>query len=161
METLQINKENAMKAHNEATGELKKALATAFGLTYANPIDIFKSYTDVCSAAGIDPVASLPFPYPKTKKHVSSNGNFKLQIIFDEFNRKEDGSIWEPDYTDNEAKYYAWFEWSPSLGALVFRLTVCTVTSAYLGARFWFEDRNTAEKFTKNNIDLINDLHRL
>ena len=70
METITIDRKNAIKAHKEATGELKKALATAFGLAWRNPIEAFQSYEEVCEAAGIDPVKSLPFQKPTTKKQV-------------------------------------------------------------------------------------------
>jgi hypothetical protein len=110
-----------------------------------------------CKKIGISPdllpgVEGLP---EITAKRIIAG--YKLEII-----EKATNGEWVPDFSNySQYKYTGWLQWSPSLGALVFRLTVCTVTSAYLGARFWFEDRNTAEKFTKDNIDLINDLHRL
>lgn len=135
METLTINKKNAVKAYEEATGDLKKIFGIAFGLERLNPIGYFKSYEDVCRYNGIDPIASLPFPDPKTKKQVSCNGDFKLQTIFQEFNRNDDDTYWEPDYTNSEAKWYAWFEWSASVGGFVYSDTNCTDTNTLLGAR--------------------------
>ena len=138
METITINKKNAIKAYSKATGELKDTLGTLFGKSVVNPnpIEIFKSYEDVCETAGIDPVKSLPFPNPTTKKQVSANGCFKLQTIFDEFNRDENGVIWEPDYTNRyEAKWYPWHEWSASAGGFVYTGANYTYPLTYLGAR--------------------------
>jgi len=144
METITIDRKNAIKAHKEATGELKKALATAFGLAWRNPIEAFQSYEEVCEAAGIDPVKSLPFQKPTTKKQVSCNGLFKLETIFDEFNRNENGDIWEPNYEDGtEAKHYPWHDFNPSLRRFVYTYAYSAGTDAHLGARL---ATNTAEK---------------
>lgn len=146
METLIIHRENAIKAYNEATGDLKKIFGIAFGLERLNPIGYFKSYEDVCRYNGIDPVASLPFPSPTTKKQVSCNGDFKLQTIFKEFNRNDDDTYWEPDYSNkSEAKWYAWFDWSPSLGALVYTNASYAGTGTLLGTRLC---TNTDAKMT-------------
>lgn len=147
METITIPKENARKAYQQAKGEFKTTLAILFGsdIINPNPIEAFGSYEKVCEAAGIHPVNSLPFPKPTTKKQVSANGNFKLQTIFDEFNRDENGKIWEPDYTSNEPKWYAWFEWSASAGGFVCTFTFYTYTYTLLGARLC---TNTDAKMT-------------
>ncbi|WP_295675615.1 hypothetical protein [uncultured Mucilaginibacter sp.] len=144
MDTITIDKKNALKAHKEADGPLKKALATVFGLTWRNPIEAFKSYEEVCEAAGINPIKSLPFPTPTTKKQVSCNGLFKLETIFDEFNRDENGDIWEPNYEDkSEEKHYPWHEYVPSLRRFVYSRTDYSHTYTALGARL---ATNTAPK---------------
>ncbi len=91
---------------------------------------LFKSYTDICTARGIDPVASLPFPVPADEIQVSTNGCFKLQQIFAAFN-----GDWKADYTNQRQwKYYPWHVFNPAVGGFVFTDTHCTCTATGLGA---------------------------
>lgn len=144
METLQINKSNALKAYNQADGSLKRTLSTLFGIEVLSqdPIDRFKTYEEICESAGIHPWQSLPYPTPITKKEVSLNGVFKLETIYEEFNRQipdtsnDFKEYWEPDYTNgSQRKWYPWMDWSPSLSRFVFTNTRCTHTGTCLGAR--------------------------
>lgn len=67
---------------------------------------------------------------------------------------------WVADFNNrNQLKHTGWLDWSPSRGAFVFTCTFYPYTATLLGTRFWFEDDNTARYFTKQHIDLINDLH--
>jgi hypothetical protein len=141
METLVINKDNALKAYNGANDKGKKLLSDLLGdkVFIQNPIERFKTYEDICEAAGIYPGHSLPYANPKTKKEISINGFAKLQTIFEAFN---DG--WEPDYSDSsQYKYYPWFQWVPSRSVFDYSVTFCTHTVTYLGSRLC---TNTSEK---------------
>jgi hypothetical protein len=106
----------------------------------ADPMDC-ETWEAICSAGNIDPVKSLPFPSPVTKKQVSANGLFKLETIFDAYNHREEftssvHSAWEPDYTNgSQWKYYPWHEWVASRSAFVSTGTNFTFTSSSLGSR--------------------------
>ena len=84
---------------------------------------------------------------------------YKLDVINEAINIQAN---FKPDFSeDDQWKYTPWVEWSASAGGFVFTCTAYTDTTTRLGARFWFADRNTALKFAEDNIELINDLHRI
>jgi len=150
METVSINKDNALKAYNSASGELKEVLAALFGkqVISQNPMDRFKTFEDVCDAEGWIATEVLPFSNPMTPNQVHSNGAFKLALIFEAFNKRtgdDFNELWEPDYANaRQYKYYPWFEWVPSLSAFVYAYTYCTGTYTFLGARLCTENDDYA-----------------
>jgi len=119
--------------------ELTKEQIATIKKQAVNPMD-YKSYEEICAAGGIDPVKSLPFSKPVSKKQVSCNGVFKLLTIFDAFNFREEfktpaEAAWDPDYSNsNQEKWYPWHSWS-SVGAFVFDCTLFTDTFTTLGSR--------------------------
>jgi len=106
-----------------------------------------------CKKMGINPTL-LPgvegLPEIIAKRQIA---DYKLDIIADATGKRV-------DFSTSTMKYTGWIEYIPSLRRFVYAGTVCAHTITSLGARFWFSDRNTAIKFTKDNIDLINDLHQ-
>ena len=112
-------------------------------------------FEKACKKSGIDPnllpgVTGLP---EADAKHIIAS--YKLRII-----HKAAIGTWVPDFNNyNQLKYTGWLVWSASAGGFVYTYTIYTDTNTYLGARFWFETRDAAKKFTMENIDLINDLH--
>jgi hypothetical protein len=136
MKTITITEENAEKAYRQAPEAFKETLKVLLGGKIRRDPFEYKSYEDLCAGIGIDPVKSLPFPSPKTLKEVSCNGDFKLKTIYEEFNRNDDGTLWKPDYSDeNERKWYSWQDWSPASGCFVLDGTFYADTHTGLGAR--------------------------
>ena len=165
METVTIEKANVRKAYQVAKGDLKEALATLFGsLVISQDPMSFESYEEICAAEGIDPVSSLPFQHPKTKKEVSSNGCFKLETIFEAFNKRcgvEFNELWESDYTDvSQDKWYPIHEWVPSRSAFVYTDTGYAHTNTRLGARLCTDTNakatRIAKQFTKEWNEFLN-----
>ncbi|WP_295675589.1 hypothetical protein [uncultured Mucilaginibacter sp.] len=109
-------------------------------------------FEKACNKLGINPtllpgVEGLP---EVTAKQIIAG--YKLGIIADATGKRV-------DFTTSTIKYTGWIQWVPSLRRFVCADTDYTYTYTDLGARFWFSDRDTATKFTQENIDLINDLH--
>ncbi|MEO7212635.1 hypothetical protein [Mucilaginibacter sp.] len=166
METITIDKGNAIKAYNQAQGEVKGVLGTLFGVEVLsqNPTELFDSWADICAAAGIDPQLLLPYQQAKTKKEVSLNGAFKLETIFEEYNKRtgdDYNELWEADYANKDQwKYSPYFVWVPSLGAFVFSYTSCTRTGTDLGARLCTENddfgTDIGKKFSKEWNEFLN-----
>jgi len=157
METLTINKENALKAYNGANDKGKRLLSDLLGdkVFIQNPIERFKTYEDVCDAFNMFPGHSLPYPNPKTKREVSINGFSALQLIFEAFN-----GDWEPDYSkSNQYKYYPWFEWVPSRSAFVYTYTDYTRTTTYLGSRLCTDTDEKATYIGKQFSDIYNEAY--
>ena len=113
-------------------------------------------FEKACKKLGINPtllpgVEGLP---ELTAKQVIAG--YKLGMI-----HKATNGNWVADFNDyRQYKYTAWLEYSPSLRRFVYSVTYYTFAYTYFGARFWFADGDTAVKFTKQNIALINDLHQ-
>jgi len=114
------------------------------------------SFEKACEILGIDPNL-LPgvegLPEVIAKRQIAA---YKLEIIQNATN-----GYWKPDFGDDTWKYTPWFEWVPSLSAFVYTRTDYSHTYTFLGARFYFENRETARYFGEQHIDLINDLHRV
>jgi hypothetical protein len=109
-------------------------------------------FETACKKSGINPtllpgVEGLP---ELTAKQITAG--YKLGVIADATGKRV-------AFSTPGLKYTGWLEWSVSRSAFVCTCTFYSHAGAGLGARFWFSDRNTAEKFTEENIDLINDLH--
>lgn len=135
----------------ELTPEQVKAIKRAS----INPME-FDTYKAVCEAIGIDPLTSLPFPDPETKKEVFVNGAFKMATIYEAFNGE-----WEPDFTNKtQAKRFPWHEFNPSLGRFVYAGTDCAYTFTLLGARLCTDteekDKYIAKTFNKEWNEFLN-----
>ncbi|MEO7212636.1 hypothetical protein [Mucilaginibacter sp.] len=119
------------------------------------------TFEKACKITGTDPnllpgVEGLP---QITAKRIIAD--YKLEIIAKATNTTK-GKVWIADFNDmSQMIFTGWLQWVPSLGAFVFSGTFYTGTDTRLGARFWFKTRETAKRFTEQNIDLINDLHRV
>ena len=105
-----------------------------------------------CKKMGINPTL-LPgvegLPEVTAKRQIA---DYKLDIIADATGKRVE------ELSGSNLKYTGWLEYVPSLRRFVSSDTTYTYAATGLGARFWFSDRNTATKFTQENIDLINDL---
>jgi hypothetical protein len=105
-----------------------------------------------CKKMGINPTL-LPgvegLPEITAKRQIA---DYKLDIIADATGKRIN------ELKGTSLKYTGWIEWVPSLRRFVCTCAGYAGTHTRLGARFWFADRDTATKFTQENIDLINDL---
>ena len=70
-----------------------------------------KTFEDACKALGLDP-GKLPDVSMLPEKHQKALvAHYKLVIITQALNLREDGTQWEPNWHDaDQLKYTAWFE---------------------------------------------------
>lgn len=142
METLQINKANALKAFNKAGTEVKELLTALFGKeTFSQKVtDRVKTFEDACNELGIDPNRILHLGNEHHRQDiVSLNAYQKLIIIARALNEG-----WTPDWTDrSQYKYYPWLEYSGS----GFSGTDCDISSsaAAVGSRLCFKSVELAK----------------
>jgi hypothetical protein len=106
METLQIEKANAVKAYNSATKLQKQLLENIFGTSTfkkSGPItDRIKTFADACEESGIDLQA---FNLSCAGLSADEVAYRKLKIIRQVLNEG-----WTPDWANsNEYKYFPWF----------------------------------------------------
>lgn len=155
METLQIIKANVVKAHDEGTPKVKTLLENMFGkkVFAKSPMDLFKTWEDVCEANDTDPINSLPFPSPKTTHQEAVNGFFKMTLIADALNEG-----WIPDWDNtSEYKYSPWFKHSG--GGFSFYGCDFDYTLSSVGARLVFKSRELAEYAGKQFLDIYKSFH--
>lgn len=102
METLQINKANALKAYNSASPEMKEILSNLFGkdILSGKITDRIKTFEDACTETDEDP----------NDDHFSEGTDDeiafkKLKVIARALNEG-----WVPNWNkDSEYKWYPWF----------------------------------------------------
>jgi len=115
-----------------------------------------KSYEDVCKIKGIDPVASLPFPDPKTPEEKAINGFTKVIRTIEVLN-----GDWKPDWNNyNQPKYYPLWDMRSPKGAVVgsaagFSYHGYDYDDSFsdLSSRLVLKDRKSAEHIAKYFID--------
>jgi hypothetical protein len=157
MQKIDITKENALKAYNQAAGNEKKILELLLGKENFQEItDLVKSYEDACKLDGQDPFLVLPFPSPLNEDQKVSNAQMKMTII----NRVLNGE-WKANYKDkNQPKYFAVFKYDVSVSAFRFWYTnyVFTVAITSSGARRVYKTPALAEYEATQFIDIINEI---
>lgn len=149
MDTLQITKENAVKAHRAGCADVKKVLENLFG---AEPFkqqkitDRVKSFEDACNVLCYFPeVIISEFDSKSTIAYK------KLVTIIEALNEG-----WKPNWKDkNEPKYYPWWNMSGSGFSLYF--VGCSCASSIVGSRLCFRSRELAEYAAKQFIDIYAD----
>lgn len=157
METLRIEKQDAIKAHMESGAKGKKLLENLFGeeIFQKEITDRVKTYQDAwreLALQGHDPVR-LPFPDPKTSDEKAANAFIKLTIIARVLNEG-----WAPDWTNgNQPKYYPWFKINPSGSGLSFYDTGYWCTFTTTASRLCYKSRELAAYAGKQFEDLYNE----
>jgi hypothetical protein len=102
MQTLNITKENALKAHKEGTSDVRKVLENLFGAETFKPkniMDRIKTFQDVLDAAGL-------CTFPKRSDESDDEYAYRqVKLIVKVLNEG-----WTPNWKDdNQTKYYPWF----------------------------------------------------
>jgi hypothetical protein len=104
------------------------------------------SWEKACEVRGYDPnnlpdVSSLPVKFQKWLI-----ANYKLGVITEAMNTREDGTVWTPDWSDyNQTKYTPWFEVDATKdkpNGIGFSVSFCHdwCTIAVVGSRLCFDD---------------------
>lgn len=145
METLEIKKQDALKAYENAKNSGKKLLEDLFGKkTFNQNIkERIKTFEDACEALNINP-EEIKIKYPDSiAQHATALlAHAKLVIIVDALN---DG--WTPDWSNsNEYKYYPWFNMgSPSGSGFSYYVYVYWRAYSGVGSRLCFKSSELAE----------------
>lgn len=149
MDTLQVTRENALKAYNSANSELKTVLQNLLGEEVFKPkniMDRVRSFEDACEVLGISSDYDLDIP---DECGTASVAHYKLMIIAKALNEG-----WKPNWKNsNEYKYYPWFDFSSGSG-LSFHVYVLDHSDSLVGSRLCFKSRELAEYAGKQFIDL-------
>lgn len=114
METLSIQKKDAMTAFQKADESGKKLLTNLFGNQLPiNIKDRIKTFEDACAVLELDPDNILPYiKQTKDPEQISINAYRKLITIARALNEG-----WKPDWKNSkELKYYPWFDMSSGSG---------------------------------------------
>ena len=141
-ETLEITKEAAIKAHDEASTKGKTLLENLFGkrVFQKDITERVKSIEDAIRELGKDDVEVIQLNRMKSiglQNHII--GNQELIVIAKALNEG-----WQPDWqNDNEYKYFPWFDMdnSSSAGRFSFRVAVNLCSLSFVGSRLFFKSR--------------------
>ena len=156
MRTLQIKQDSLLVAFRNAGKEGKKVLSDLFGkqvALYDNIIDRVKSFEDACQVLGIS--TDVPEVKGLPRKHQKAIvANYKLIIIAEALNEG-----WKPNWQDSdEYKYYPWFDMSNPAGVgYSYTIDAASYTSARIGSRLCFKNRELAIYFGQTFTDLLNE----
>ena len=159
METLQIKKENAIKAYNSGCNDVKTVLSNLFGketFVSKNIMDIVKTFDDARDAIGIK---STPTSCGNIKTNPLSAGDLKssdaylkLIVIARALNEG-----WTPDWgNSNQYKYYPWFDLSSGCGLSCDDFGYLR-SDSLVGSRLCFKSRELAEYAGKQFIELYKE----
>ena len=150
METLQIEKSNAILAYNKADDKAKKLLANLFGeKVFSQKItDRVKTYEDACEVLGIDPDDSLPGE-TDSQDNEALLAVAKLFVIARALNEG-----WKPDWTkSSETKYYPWFDMKTG-SCLSYHAYDYTSAATAVGSRLCFKTADLAKYAGQQFVDL-------
>lgn len=151
METLQISKENALKAYDQAGEKTKKVLANLFGekIFVKNIIERIKTLEDALEYNG----ETLEQFEARTIKDSNDERAYKaLKAIALALN---EGT--PMDYTDTDVyKYYPWFNAVGSGSGFSFRVCAYGFSFSLVGARLCVNTREKAEYMGKQFIEIYN-----
>jgi hypothetical protein len=150
MENIQIKKENALKAYNSASSDVKSVLEALLGkenLVPANIMDRVKSFEDACIVLGVS-ASDIIFSQDSNDEAAYK----KIKVIIKALNEG-----WTPDWAnDNEWKYYPWFDMSSGSGL------ACSVcgnqdSGSNVGSRLCLKSRELAEYAGRQFLDIYKD----
>ena len=155
--TLEIKKENALKAFNEADQIGKQLLTSLFGKeAFLQKItDRIKTYDDACKEVGRPSVIiSLGSPFEKIKDPdaVSIEAYSKLIIIAKALNEG-----WVPDWSNtSQNKYVPWFKHKSGFGLSYYDCDDWTSVTT-VGSRLCFKSAELATYAATQFADIYND----
>ncbi len=106
--TITIQKENILKAYNQASGEQKELLENIFGKTIFQSPDIkerVKTFTDAVLVLGTDNQSVIDYREIADATFADDILAFaKLKVIVEALNEG-----WKPKFDGEERRYYPWF----------------------------------------------------
>jgi len=142
-----IDKDNAVKAFNEAEPGLKKVLSTLFGkeVLCQNPLEWVSSFADICQAAGEDE-AQYIIPASATYKLAMDICQDKVDLIAKVLN-----GDWVEDLADtSQRKHYPYFniivdKAAPGGFRLSFDVSAYDFDFSHFGVRPTYRDGKTSD----------------
>ncbi|MBD3748534.1 MAG: hypothetical protein IE931_03465 [Sphingobacteriales bacterium] len=154
METLEINKANALTAHQEANEKGKKLLENLFGKKVFQ-LDVksrITSYEDACEELEREQIELSDFNFLPAKDREAAFGFHQITTIIEAYNEG-----WQPDWTDsNETKYYPWFRLVGSGVGFSYDVYGCGDSHTYVGSRLVLKSSDLAIHVGKTFIDIYN-----
>lgn len=155
METLLIDKKEAIKLHKSASASDKKLLEKMFGKAAfeKNIFERLGGIDDLWKISGSRPEETLSFPKPKTGKQRAHNA---IDIVWLATEVINEG--WIADYNNpNQKKWWPYFRWNGS--AFVFSDSDCVYDYAdsVCGARLAFETKEKSDHIGKTFEKTFNE----
>lgn len=155
-QTLEILKDNAIKAYNEGCTDVKKVLINLLGKETFIPKDIadsIKTFEDALKVLGIKyPSFTIDEDSGIANDITSLEAYIKLIIITRALNEG-----WVPDWKNsNQYKYYPWFNLSSGSGLSFFDY-VFLFSGSGVGSRLCFKSSELAEYAGKQFTDIYKD----
>lgn len=153
--TLNVDKNNALKAWREADNKGKKLLENLYGkdvFENQNAMDRIKTYEDALKETGRPDVPDFSLLPKDMRAHFVAL--YKMYVIAEALNEG-----WKPDWeNDDEYKYYSWFTMSASSFAFGDSRYGCSTSRAGCGSRLKFKTRELAEYASKQFVDIWKDI---
>jgi len=155
METINITKQNAKNAYNEANSETKKVLQKLFGteIISENITDRIKTIDDFLDKSKLDDFEKNLVEYKGTnRKIIGARALFLLEMLSEALNEG-----WVANWDDsNENKHYPYFEYSPGVG-FSYGDYRYGYSITFVGSRLCYKTVELAEYAGKQFKDLYND----
>lgn len=149
METLKIDKKNALKLYPKANEEFKTMLEDTFGKNFFSGkiTDRVKTFEDACDIASEDPNDE------KFKSGTPDEIAYKkLKVIARALNEG-----WTPDWSNSsEYKYYPWLEYNSGFGFSRYGY-VRSTTATSVGSRLCFKSSELAKYAGTQFQSIYND----
>ncbi len=153
-QVLEIQKQNALDAYNNATDDGKKLLRTLFGndvfsLKITDRIKTFEDVVKVCPPpANVQILLDYNGVYADM---LAAQAFAKITLIAKVLNEG-----WQPDWSNtNQYKYYPFFKHQSGFG-LSFDVYVRWCSGTYCGSRLCFKSAELAEYAGKQFADIYN-----
>jgi hypothetical protein len=154
METIQISKTNAIKAHRKADKAGRELLENLLDPKIFNEkiTDRVKSFEDACEVLGYDAQKILPFPQSENNDQEAANAFIKLTTIARALNEG-----WVPEWTNHgQTKYYPWFEHPASGVGFSYSYYGTSYAGTGLGSRLCYKTSELAMYVGKQFTDIYN-----
>lgn len=156
METLQIQKANAIAAYNSGDAATKKLLEDLFGKQSLSQkiTDRVKNFADAVQVVGepSDNVLILLAYSGNEPDMLAAVAFMKLTIIAKALNEG-----WQPDWTDSsQYKYYPWFKHKSGFGLSYYDYGNWNANTG-VGSRLCFKSKELAIYAAEQFADLYND----
>lgn len=159
MQTIEIKKENAIKAYNAADNSTKTILETLLGKENVSGkiTDRVKSFEDALELVGCSDNVRILLDYNgQDKEMIAAQAFAKLSII-----RMALNEGWEPDWENgNQYKYYPWQKYVAGSGFVPF-VCGCDLSGTDVGSRLCYKSEALARYAGQQFADLYNDLFSL
>lgn len=152
--TLEISKQNALKAYAQADGDGKELLSNLFGKDKipGNVMDRIKTVDDAIREMNTTLEEVLPYRSPQNSHQRGLNAMAMMMVVRDALCEG-----WEADYSNTDQwKYEPRFIYKPGVGFSYYGY-VDWSADAHVGSRLCFPSRELAEYFGRTFPTTINN----